>query len=276
MTEADAATPPGGEPGDKEQASQPPADGGAFFVSPGDWFKRHKDLSEAFKISSYKFTVGATARFVGSLTTNITRGHSHTTTLGFARSVVFVIENKFNLGAVFYYIREGRHEETKLSRSEYVLGMKYERYDHDRTLHENRDTTHDDVAVRERKTKIIAQHVSKVERMVGLLIEEDIKKFEEEHQKMEALVKTHETEVKKAVTEVETWIEKGKESKSKIKDCQEECQKTEAKYSDTFKSIASAAHEITSTAKEEKNMKGEVRFMAGSLVKLAAAVTKAG
>ncbi|MDZ4803584.1 MAG: hypothetical protein SGI90_01820 [Candidatus Eisenbacteria bacterium] len=274
MGDGDGAV-PGKEPGDKAQPPAPPADGGAFFVSPGHWFKRHKDLSEAFKLSSYKRTLGVTARFVGSLTTSITRGHSHNTTFGYARSVVFLFENKFNLGVVFAFIRKGRHEETTRNRSEYVIGAKYERYDADRALHEAGKATKDDDVRHERKMKIFEQHVQAIERELSTKLDQDIKNFFAEHDKVEALLKTRETEVNNANMEVEKWIEKTTKFQGKIKDLKEECKTTEAKYSGTFKSIAATAHEITSSAKVEKNLKSEVRFMAGSMVKLAATITKA-
>ena len=212
---------PGKEPGDKAPANPPPADGGAFFVSPGDWFKRHKDLSQAFKLDSYKKTVGISTRFVGSLTTSITRGHQHNTTLGFARSIVFIVENKFNLGAVFAFVRAGRDELTTGNRSEHVVGLKYERYDNDRTLHEASTATLDDVAVRSRKTKIIEQHITEIEKALAVTIKQDIKNFFDEHQKVEAILKTRETDVTKSATEVETWVENTKQFKAKVSDCQE-------------------------------------------------------
>jgi hypothetical protein len=266
---------PGQEPGDKAQPAAPPADGGAFFVSPAHWFKRHKDLSEAYKLSSYKKTAGITMRFVGSLTTSITRGHSHSSTYGFARSVVFLFENKFNMGAVFAFIRKGRHEETSRNRSEYVVGAKYERYDADRALFEAGKTTKDDDVRHERKMKIFEQHVQAIEKELTSRLEQDIKNFHAEHDKVEALLKKYETEVNTANLEVEQWIEKAETFKGTIKDLKEECKTAEAKYSGTFKSIAASAHEISSSAKVEKNLKNEVRFMAGSMVKLAATITKA-
>lgn len=267
---------PQGEPGDKPVPALPSTDVGTYLKSAGSMFSKVGGNVTQFFKDTFKFNMGLTVKGVLSGSTTVTKGWQHNTTVGYARAFVVGHENKFNAGVVFNYYVKGRHEEVGRNRKEVVIGAKFERFDGGKTLHETGQKVDLDEALKNRKTKIIEHHVAVLEQLLAKSIKEEVDQAVAEHQKLEALFKTRKAELDSAVVDVEKWNEKTEAVKSRIDDCKQQCRSVDNSTKESFKIIAKAAQEITVSGKAKFNTKGEVRWLGASLIKLAAAITKAG
>jgi len=268
--------PPGGEPGRKTPADPPPDAEGSIWKTAADWYERHKNKKSVFQSDFYEKSVGLSVTYVASAQTKITLGWLHKTVVGGSRQWVGPWENKINIGFVLNYIRPVKEETTTGNKTEWILGVKisHVRGKKDKFQGSNKDIV--SVVEKAQKTNKLNQHTSAVEKILAGSIKEQIQALEEDHANHQAKVTKCYEEFKSLQQEISTWTEKAGKLSADIKTFREECDSMEGKYSGTFKSLASAAHEINASGNFEGTLNGQAKFIAGSLMQIGAAITKAG
>jgi hypothetical protein len=275
MTPDPPATPQG-EPTNKEPAAPPPVAAGSVWRSAADWYERNKNHKSIFSGDYYKKTVGISVSAVYSATTKITLGWEHKTVVGLVRQYIGPYENKVNVGFVLNFIRSMKSETTAGNKTEWILGVKIGHVRGEKTKYQGGEKTLVSVIEKAQKTKKLSEHVTAMEKIMATAIEQEIKDLEEEHATLEGSYGKYEQLYDEIERKIDTWTQKAGAFQGKFESYREECENVAEKYSGTFKSVAAAAHEINASASVEKTLNAEAKFIAGSLIELGAAITKAG
>ncbi len=268
--------PPGSEPSSIKPPEAPPVACGSFWSSPMDWYERHKTKKSIFQGDYWKFVGGLSVTYVASLANKITLGWQHKTVVGGTVNFTTPWENKFNGGVVLSWIHGEKNEETVGSKSEWILGCKVSHSNAKKEEFKGTKEVRISLVQNSEATEILQRHIAVIEKALTTRLDEEIKALEAQHAKAEVLMTNYDQEYKKAERTVDTWTQKANAFKGDFKKYREECDSVTAKYSGTFKEIASAAHEINSSASVENTFKAQAKFVAGSLIQIGAAITKAG
>jgi hypothetical protein len=267
--------PPGGAATSQKAPEPPPVACGSFWTSPYAWYERHKSKKAVFGGDYFKKVIGLSVTYVASVTTKITLGWEHKTLIGGATNVIGPFDNKINVGFVFNIIAPlKKSEETKGNKSEKTLGGKVS---HVRgSKKQFIEKTAKDAVAKERKTHKLKEHITAMDKVLSTLIEMEIKDLERDQSLIELKADNVEQEYKSLDGDIDKWKSKVDSFKGESAKLREECDTAEEKYSATCKNLASAAMEIEASATLERNVRGDAKFIAGSLMKIGAALTKAG
>jgi hypothetical protein len=268
--------PPGAEPTAKKAPPLPDPYQGTIWKSDHDWYERNKNKNFIFDADYWKVVIGIFITGVFSATTKITLGWEHKNVLGGTASFIMPWDNKINIGFVLNYLRPVKHETTMTNKTEWILGIKLSQVTGKKTEYTGATKTKvDDIKTAE-KTQKLEQHVTAAEKAIATAIEMEIKALEEEHDSVLSKLTNYETVYDTLDQEVDKWTQRADAFQGTMKEYREECESVAEKYSGAFKSLASAAHDINVSGALEKTFKGECKFIAGSLMQLGAALTKAG
>jgi hypothetical protein len=273
MTEPTA----GNEPTGRKPPDSPPVAAGSVMKSPKGYLMTH--LGEVVSVVGDFFSVtgGLTYSYTHLVSSKNTLGWEHKTIVGGSRAVHAPFENKGNIGIVANYIGNVKSEKTMGKKDEFIIGMKLQRVDGKKYRMESGQKVVSSDVEKAQKNKAIDEHVAAIQKILSKLFEEDIKNFEEEHNRVEAVINKLDEEYGQVDAEIDKWTQKCTAFyRGGITQYREECDNVASKYAGTFKSLASAAHEINASATLELTVKANAKFVAGSMVKLAAALTKAG
>lgn len=267
---------PVGEPTSQSPAAPGPATSGSILKSTLDWFERNNHHKSVFSSDFYKKVVGISVSAVLSGTTKITLGHEHKTVVGLTRQYIVGEENKVNVGFVLNLIRGAKSETTAGNKTEWILGVKIGHVRGKKNKFQGSNKVVVSAIEKAQKTKKINEHVSAMEKILAGMISQEIKDLEEEHATLQGQYAKYEQQYDSIERKIDHWKTKAGAFVGDFKSLREQCETVSEKYSGAFKSLAGAAHEINAGASVEKTLNGEAKFIAGSLVELGAAITKAG
>lgn len=267
---------PGSEPLDRRPSDPPSIFSGAFWKTVKDKYDRHKNKKSILDGSAWKTVIGVSFTGVSSNATKITLGYEHKSVQGGSISTVIPWENKLNVGVVTNFIIVEKAEETMVHKWEFTLGAKRSRVNGNKTKFEGSNKVKVSDIENANKTNKMNQHILAAERLITKLLDQEIKNLENEHAKVQEIVKKADEEYKKLEEEIKNLVSKGYFFKSDIRKAQYEIDTVNEKVSGKFKAVADAAAEITSKAKIEANMGSEGKFVARSLLSIGAAITQAG
>lgn len=274
MSEGPAAA--AGEPTHKEPDPVPSIASGSYWKTVKDKYDRHKDHKSIFESSAWKTIVGLSVTMVGSKAHKITLGWEHKTVKGGSISTIMPFDNKVNIGAVCNYIILNKSETTLGNKSEWILGFKFGKVCGEKTKFEGSNKVKASAVQQGKMTVELKQHVMVLEKLMTAELERDIKNLEEEHAKVEEIMKKASAKYQQMEATMKEWSIKSNLLKSDIKKAHWECDSTLDKYSGSFKSLADAAHEITADGGVDMVVGAEGKFIGKSLIQLGASLVQAG